>query len=361
MFRAGCTGMSETDRKGLSTLWKAALVALLLAALAVALYIWVKPPPCSFGDYKRAENITLGAQLEGKKLLEATVGLSDAQARDFDSRLQTYAAFYEASCRDERRGVITKEEYNCREGNLRNALLRMESLQTQLEAIAKLTDPGAQRTAAQQALAKFQALPPEPSLATCGPILQVNPQKLDFRGTETNQFVTIANIGYEKLNFSVADLPSGFLPSPPSGTVPAGKHTNVVLVRTNQEVNPSHVLKFEIVDNGGEQVVVTISVDPENAHVYAALAKRAKEAALRLHEPLPTPSDAEAASRLAYLPATPPAVKQMILAQVLEKAGNKEAAKKVFHNAVALSETLHESDFVRIVVGKAHATPIKPQ
>jgi hypothetical protein len=355
--------MSKKSVKGLPALWKIVL-GTLAVALGVALYIWFKPSPCSFGDYKRAENITIGAQLEGKQLLRTTVGLSDAQSRDFDSRLQTYAAFYESSCRDQRRGMITKDEYNCRERNLRGALLGMESLETQLEAIAKLTDPAAQKAAAQEVLAKFQSLPQVTALAGCGPILSVNPQQLNFKGTDTDHFVTVSNIGFESLNFSARGMPSGFVPLPTSGALTPGGQTNVVVTRTNETVDPSQSFKFEIIDSGGEQVTVTITVAPENARVYSTLAERATQAALEQHKPLPTVSDVDTIwAPSNYSPATPPsvssAVKELVFAQVLAKAGNEEAAKVSYSKAVAMAPALHQYDFNSVVIKKGLAKPSK--
>jgi hypothetical protein len=233
----------------------------------------------------------------------------------------------------------------------------MESLQTQLEAIAKLTDPAAQKAAAEEALAKFQSLPQVTALAGCGPILSVDPQQLNFKGTDTDHFVTVSNIGFESLNFSARGMPPGFVPLPTSGALAAGGQTNVVVTRTNETVDPTQPFKFEIIDNGGEQVTVTITVAPENARVYSTLAERATQASLEQHKPFPTVGDVETVwAPSNSSPGTPPsvnsAVKDLVFAQVLAKAGNKEAAKISYDKAVAMAPALHQYDFNHVVIGK---------
>ena len=169
--------------------WKVALVAvLMLASLSVIGWWWwnhIHPPgpDCLMLAHEKTSGIDFSFTVDKVKSLQATLGLTDKDVRDFDDLLRDYGAKYETSCRDySTLHAITSAEYNCRRDNMDKTL---DSIRALREVLGK-TSRDATNTIAKKYIESILESAHNSFRSGCGASLRISPNPVHrrFRGQE---------------------------------------------------------------------------------------------------------------------------------------------------------------------------------
>ncbi len=115
--------------------WKFGLVAVLILAALCGIGWWwwnhIHPPgpDCLMLSHEKTSGINFSFTIDKVKSLQATLGLTDKDVRDFDDLLKDYGAKYETICKDYSvLHVVTSGEYNCRRDNMDKTLDSIRAL-----------------------------------------------------------------------------------------------------------------------------------------------------------------------------------------------------------------------------------------
>jgi len=186
--------------------------------------------------------------------LQATLGLTDKDVRDFDDLLKDYGAKYETICKDYSvLHTITNAEYNCRRDNMDKALDNIRALR---EVLGKsLGSPDS--ASAKKYIDSILDAAHGSFTSGCGASLRINPTRIRI-AKEVSHTITISNVGNRNVMFGVAGVPECLLPDPRTGELNQGESRNITLWRTYYTV-PSDSFTFTIDDNFNNHILIEVT------------------------------------------------------------------------------------------------------
>lgn len=241
--------------------WKVGLAAVLvLAVLGGVWWGWWNHthgpgPDCLMLSHEKTSGIDFTFTIDKVKSLQATLGLTDKDVRDFDDLLKDYGAKYETICKDYSvLHVITSAEYNCRRDNMDKTL---DSVRALREVLGKTSGDAANASAKKYIASILDAVHHGSFASGCAASLRIDPNKIRM-SKEINHTITVLNVGNRDISFSVTGIPQCLLPEPRTGEVKQGKSQNLLLWRTYYPV-PSDSFTFTIEDNFNNHIPVEVS------------------------------------------------------------------------------------------------------
>jgi tetratricopeptide (TPR) repeat protein len=321
------------------------LAALALAAI-VALLIHFVPPPrpdCSFSGWKRAVGVDLEAKAGELEAIQAKVGLTSSEVREFDTLLKDYAVKYDAACNDVRNGRMNQAEYTCRRRNMDQLLDSLRTFGQAVDAAKTIADPKEQASQIRVALERLSAASKSGYGAGCVSAMAVDPRTLTFAEQTPERSLHIGNGGNNELTFAIDGLPEAFLAQPTTGVVARGAQpVTVSIYRTILPVDATHPVTFRVRSNLEEELTIEIVV---NGSATALYQKLGAEAAARAGDHQPTVADAVAVVDPLVPPgaANRPAATYFLAMNVLTQAGQNEQALEAYQAAAAKSPELASS------------------
>ena len=204
--------------------------------------------------HEKTSGIDFSFTIDKVKSLQATLGLTDKDVRDFDDLLKDYGAKYETNCRDySALHVITGAEYNCRRDNMDKTL---DSIRALREVFGKISGD-ATNDIAKKYIESILNSSHGGFKSGCGSSLRISPNKIHI-ASEVNHTVTLLNVGNRDVNFGVAGVPQCLLPDPRVGDLKQGTSVNITLWRTYYAVT-SDSFTFTIDDNFDDHIPVEVS------------------------------------------------------------------------------------------------------
>ena len=209
---------------------------------------------CLILSHEKTSGIDFSFTVDKIKSLQATLGLTDKDVRDFEDLLKDYGAKYETNCRDYAAlHVITSAEYNCRRDNMDKTL---DSIRAHREVLAK-TSGDVANTIAKKYVDSILDSARSSFKGGCGVSLRISPNKI-LISKEVNHTITVLNVGNRDVNFGVTGIPQCLLPDPKVGELKQGTSINITLWRTFYPV-PSDSFVFTVDDNFDDHIPVEVS------------------------------------------------------------------------------------------------------
>jgi tetratricopeptide (TPR) repeat protein len=220
-----------------------------------------------------------GAQVESLDKIKGTLGLSDAQVRQYDALLRDYALKYDAACRDATAEPprMNEDEYSCVRGNMDRVLDDLRLFNQAVEAVKSVGDASAHAELIRGLLADVQRAASSGYRAGCRSAMDVNPRSLHFAGRTPERSIQITNRGNRDIVYSVDGWPDGFDPRPISGSLARGATASVSLIRTVLPVPPDRPLIFHVRNNFDDQVEIELRLDDENVALWRVLGREVEE------------------------------------------------------------------------------------
>jgi len=345
---------------------KIALVLLVLVLGAAACFLWVRGEDCSFSTKKRTLGIDLEAGLSDVNAIKGKVGISDDQVRDYDDLGKDLAEKYDMLCQDHKHNRVKDPEYLCRRNNMDQILDSLRSFLTKTKAATALADPAAQKEIVLQALGDLENLEKKGYGAGCTSSMNVSPKSLPFLGRTSEHTVQISNSGNNDLNYSVVDLPRGFLPQPPSGSVTVGQTVTVAIVRTAEPIPNNSPVSFLLKDNFLDEASVELDFDQQNAALYEALAENLKSLSAQqnraptLEDALKVVDDSVATSSSWKSVQNSDSLRYFLAAGILSSVGDAPAAHSALDTALTKNPALDRQPATSILRGIVLKNENKP-
>jgi outer membrane protein OmpA-like peptidoglycan-associated protein len=240
--------------------WKLGLVAVLvLVSLgAIGWWWWNRThgpgADCLMLAHEKTSGIDFSFTVDKVKSLQATLGLTDKDVRDFDDLLKDYGAKYETNCKDfSALHVITTAEYNCRRNNMDKTL---DSVRALREVLGK-TSGDATNVIAKNYIDSILGSSHSGFKNGCGASMRISPNKIHI-SKEVNHTLTLSNVGNRDINFAVSGVPECLLADPKVGGLKERDSVNITLWRTYYAVS-SDSFTFTIDDNFDDHIPVEVS------------------------------------------------------------------------------------------------------
>jgi hypothetical protein len=241
-------------------MWKFGLVAVLILTALCGIGWWwwnhIHPPgpDCLMLSHEKTSGIDFSFTIDKVKFLQATLGLTDKDIRDFDDLLKDYGAKYETICKDYSvLHVVTSGEYNCRRDNMDKTL---DSIRALREVLGKSSGDVANATAKKYIESILDAVHGS-FTSGCGASLRIDPNKIHI-SREASHTITVSNVGNRDVIFGVTGIPQCLLPDPRTGGLSRGESRNITLWRTYYAV-PSDSFTFTIEDNFNSHIPVEVT------------------------------------------------------------------------------------------------------
>ena len=342
------------------------LVVLILGLGGAAYFLWIKGDDCSFSSKKRSLGIDLEAGLSDVKAIKGKVGISDDQVRDFDDLGKDLAEKYDMLCQDHKQKRVNDATYLCRRNNMDQVLDSLRSFLTKTKAAAGLADPAAQKEIVLNALSELEELEKKGYGAGCISSMAVSPKMLPFLGHTSERAVQITNSGNNDFNYTVEDLPRGFLPQPSSGNITVGQTVTVAIIRTAEPIPNNPPASFQLTNNFKDHVPVELDFDKQNAAVYEALAETLKSFSAQqnraptVEDALKVVDDSLATSASWKSVQNADSLRYFLAAGVLSQAGNTNAAHAALDTATAKNPALDKQPATHILRGIVLKNENKP-
>jgi tetratricopeptide (TPR) repeat protein len=337
--------------------WKILVIlAVVLIAVALAIFFWPHPQDCSFSARKRSVGVDLDVAVGDLHAIKGKVGLSDDQVRDFDVLMKDFALKYDAACEDLRQGRMNQAEYSCRRKNMDDTLDKIRFFLEKVEAAKTLADPAAQRDVIIKALASLEEATKTGYDGNCTSAMSVTPLKLLFEDHASEHSLQISNSGNNAMNFTVKGLPRGFVPQPQSGDIPVGHTISVAIFRTYEPITDPQPITFHMSNNFLDDIPIQITLDSQNSALFDDLANQVQSAATAKNR-TPTVEDAlQVVDDSLHKSAIPPtqnidAMRYFLAAGVLSRAGQSSAAHQALDTATAKNPALTKEPSVMILRG----------
>jgi tetratricopeptide (TPR) repeat protein len=343
-----------------------ALLALVLVLGIGAYFLWTRGDDCSFSSKKRSLGIDLEAGLSDVKAIKGKVGITDDQVRDFDELGKDLAEKYDMLCQDYKQKRVNEATYLCRHNNMDQVLDSLRSFLVKTRAAASLGDPAAQKDVVLKALSELEELEKRGYGAGCISSMTVSPKMLPFMGHTSERLVQITNSGNNDFNYTVEDLPRGFLPNPSSGTVAVSQTVTVAIVRTAEPIPNNPPASFQLTNNFKDHVPVELDFDKQNAAVYEALAETLKSFSAQqnraptVEDALKVVDDSLATSASWKSVQNADSLRYFLAAGVLSQAGSTNAAHAALDTATAKNPGLDKQPATHILRGIVLKSENKP-
>lgn len=341
------------------------LVFVLILGIA-AYFLFVRSDDCSFSSKKHSLGIDVEAGLSDVKALKGKVGITDDQVRDFDELQKDLAEKYDMLCQEHKQKHVNDATYLCQRNNMNQVLDSLRSFLVKTKAAAALTDPAAQKEVVLKALNELEELEKRGYGAGCVSSMSVNPKALPFMGHTSERSVQISNAGNNAFNYSVEDLPRGWLPEPASGPVAVSQTVTVAIVRTSEPVPNNSPARFRLRDNFSDEVSIELDFDQQNADVYEAMAESLKTLAAQqnhapsLEDALQVVDDSLQGSAGWKSVANADSLRYFVAAGVLSRAGNTAAAHTALDEATRKNPALNKQPSTYILRGIVFKNENKP-
>jgi tetratricopeptide (TPR) repeat protein len=334
------------------------LLPVLVLGLGVAAYlVWVKGEDCSFSSKKRSLGIDLEAGVKDVNAIKGKLGISDDQVRDFDELGKDLGEKYDMLCQDHKYKRVNDATYLCRRNNMDQTLDSLRTFLVKTKAAAGLSDPSAQREIVLKALSDLEDLEKKGYGAGCVSSMSVNPKVLPFKGHTSERSVQISNSGNNDFQYTVEDLPRGFLPQPSSGTIAVSQTVTVAIVRTAEPIPNSSPVGFQLTNNFQEHVPVELDFDSQNAALYEALAENLRSITAGQNHPptveeaLKVVDDSIGTSTTWKSVPNKDSLRYFVAASVLSHVGNMEAAHSALDTATTKNPALDKQPATHILRG----------
>jgi tetratricopeptide (TPR) repeat protein len=345
----------------------ALLLVVVVVGLGVAAYfLWVRGEDCSFSSKKRSLGIDFEAGLRDVNAVKGKVGISDDQVRDFDELGKDLAEKYDMLCQDHKYKRVNDATYLCRRNNMDQVLDSVRSFLVKTKAAASFADASTQREIVLKALGDLEELERKGYGAGCVSAMSVSPKTLPFMGHTSERSVQISNSGNNEFQYTVEDLPRGFLPQPSSGTIPISQTVTVAIVRTAEPIPNNSPISFQLTNNFKEHVPIEVDFDPQNAALYEALVEDLKSRTAGQNHPptveqaLKVVDDSIGSSTAWKSVQNVDSVRYFLAASVLSRVGNMEAAHSALDTATAKNPALDKQPATHILRGIVLKSENKP-
>jgi tetratricopeptide (TPR) repeat protein len=260
---------------------------------------------------------------------------------------------------DHKQKRVKDATYLCRRNNMDQVLDSLRSFLVKTKAAASLADPAAQKEVALQALSELEELEKKGYGAGWLPVsaLAVSPKMLPFIGHTSERAVQITNSGNNDFNYTVEDLPRGFLPQPSSGNLRVGQTVTVAIIRTADPIPNNPPASFQLTNNFKDHVPVELDFDKQNAAVHEALPETLTSFSARqnraptVEDALKVVDDSLATSASWKSVQNADSLRYFLAAGVLSQAGNTNAAHAAFDTATAKNPALDKQPATHILRG----------
>ena len=146
--------------------------------------------------------------------------------------------------------------YDCRRGNINNALSDLRELSLLLTTVSTIQDAAAKKEAVAAILDKYKQHINDPCTQNA---LQVQTDSLDFGSNETEKSVVLTNVGYFDISWSATNVPSGFLPYPPGGSLARNGSSPLVVYRLLNAPSPPP-RSFFVTDNQNDKKLIHLNL-----------------------------------------------------------------------------------------------------
>ena len=342
------------------------LVVLVLGLLGAAYFLWIKGDDCSFSSKKRSLGIDLEAGVSDVKAIKGKVGITDDQVRDFDELQKDLAEKYDMLCQEHKNKRVNEATYLCQRNNMNQVLDSLRSFLVKARVAAGLADPAAQKEVVLKALSELEEIEKRGYVAGCVSSMAVSPKMLPFMGHISERAVQITNSGNNDFNYTVEDLPRGFLPQPSSGNVTVGQTVTVAIVRTAEPIPNDPPASFQLTNNFKDHVPVELDFDKQNAAVYEALADTLKALSAQqnraptVEDALKVVDDSLATSASWKSVQNRDSLRYFLAAGVLSQAGSTNAAHAALDTATAKNPSLDKQPATHILRGIVLKNENKP-
>ncbi len=196
--------------------------------------------------------------------------------------------------------------------------------------------------------------------------MAVSPKMLPFIGHTSERAVQITNSGNNDFNYTVEDLPRGFLPQPSSGNLRVGQTVTVAIIRTADPIPNNPPASFQLTNNFKDHVPVELDFDKQNAAVHEALAETLKSFSARqnraptVEDALKVVDDSLATSASWKSVQNADSLRYFLAAGVLSQAGNTNAAHAALDTATAKNPALDKQPATHILRGIVLKNENKP-
>jgi len=325
--------------------WKYGLVAVLIVAALCGIGWWwwnhIHPPgpDCLMLSHEKTSGIDFSFTIDKVKSLQATLGLTDKDVRDFDDLLKDYGAKYETICKDYSvLHVVTSAEYNCRRDNMDKTL---DSIRALREVLGKSSGDAANASAKKYVESILDAAHGS-FTSGCGASLRIDPNKIHI-SREINHTITVSNVGNRDVMFGVTGIPQCLLPDPRTGGLRQGESRNITLWRTYYAV-PSDSFTFTIDDNFNSHIPVEVT----GANNLPSLKALAADLKSRIGH---TPTLQDALIFINAKDQKPSAGAYVTAAAILSSAGNSDGALSAVQVAEHINPQIKSEAGIQLETG----------
>jgi hypothetical protein len=204
------------------------------------------------------KQISFKASFDAMKKYQGSGGFdfSSNHTRQLDNLETDFGLQFEALCKDYTMGVYKDKEalYDCRRGNISNALTDLRQLSVLTSTVSSLSDAASKKDAVNTLLDKFTQDINDKCTKNA---LQLQNDTLDFGTQQTERSTSLTNVGYFDISWSATNVPRGFYVAPTGGGLARTNTTPVVVLRLFDTPAPPP-RSFVIQDGQNDQVTVKI-------------------------------------------------------------------------------------------------------
>jgi hypothetical protein len=331
------------------------VVFLVVVAVALVLHFWPQPKDdCTFSAWKRTTGVDVDISVADVERIKAKVGLSDEQVRDFDDLMKDFALKYDAACRDYKNGPMPQAEYSCRRKNMDETLDRLRTFAVKVKAVGTLDDESAKREGVMKAFEDLEAASRKGAGTGCTSAMNADPKKLQFSKNTPERSLRVSNSGNNPINFSLTDLPMGFISVPSTDEIGVGKTSTVAIFRTLDPVAASPIT-IRLTNNYGQDIPIEIELDQKNASPYDELAQQLMAttpgSAPTVEDALAIVDKSISADLRTASPRDLDAMRYVIAAGVLSRAGRTTEANTALTTATSKNPALAQEPSVLTLRG----------
>ena len=187
---------------------------------------------CQMVGWQKKVGLSFSFDILSKYKGQGAFNFSNEKIRQLDDLQTDFGLQFEGLCKDYIIGRYKDypELYDCRRGNVNNALSRLRQLKITLEAVKSIQDAAAQKDAVTAIIDKYFEVSANNFSKDCNPrALNLDRNELRFSKDDYEHSVGISNGGYFAIIWQALNTPHGFLCTPKANKIaPAGSDILVV-------------------------------------------------------------------------------------------------------------------------------------
>lgn len=303
---------------------------------------------CQMVGWQRKFNFSATFNVLEKYQGQAGFNLTADHLRELDNLETDFGLQFEGLCKDHMLGVYRGHEalYDCRRGNINNALSDLRGLNLLLNTVSTIQDAAAKKDSVSAILDNYKQHIDNQCTKNA---LQVQTDSLDFGSNETEKSVVITNIGYYEISWSAIDVPRGFCPSPPGGSLARNSSLNLVVYRLAGNPAPPP-RSFLIKDNQNDQQIIHLELSGDN--VFQAMKLQIKQKLIARTQTQDTVGTAASVVQGFYANA-PKEIDYWVTGELLNQLGDSVDAAKSLSKASRVNPNLQDHSQFKLDVAVA--------